>query len=142
MFKIELEKNRSRFIPGQKIHGAVRGSAANESEDEELAVRLIWYTSGKGTRDFAIVDERRQEFSGARQVDFEFEFIAPRRPLSFSGQLISLAWAIEAVGLPSKRSSRIDIVLAHGANEIRLLNVTEDMKVLGASKPWLWIGNR
>lgn len=142
MFKIELEKNKARFIPGETIHGAVRGSTASASGDEELAVRLIWYTSGKGTRDFGIVDERRQEFSGASQVDFGFEFIAPRRPLSFSGQLISLAWAIEAVGLPSKRSSRIELVLAHGPNQIHLLSVAEDLKVLGVSKPWLRIGNR
>ncbi len=142
MFEITLEKNKVHFIPGEKIRGIVRGRTANASTDEALAVRLIWYTTGKGTRDFAIVDERRQELAKAIQLNFAFEFIAPRRPLSFSGQLISLQWAIEAVGLPSKRSTRADIVIAHGPSEIFLVSAAEDMKALGVSKPWLQIGHR
>lgn len=142
MFEITLEKNKAHFIPGEKIRGAVRSGTASESKDEELAVRLIWYTGGKGTRDFAIVDERRRELAKATQLNFAFEFTAPRRPLSFSGQLISLQWAIEAVGLPSKRSTRADIVIAHGPSEIHLASAAEDMKALGVSKPWLQINGR
>lgn len=142
MFELALSEDNSRFVPGDRIRGTVLGSAANASTDEELVVRLIWYTTGKGTRDFAIVDERRHGLGGSAEVDFKFEFIAPRRPLSFSGQLISLRWAIEAVGLPSRRSTRIDIVLAHGPSEIRLLSAAEELKALGVRKPWLRLGRR
>lgn len=141
MIEIKLSENKTQFTPGQTIQGAVRWSTAHASADEALAVRLIWYTSGKGTRDFAIVDERLHRLAGATQVDCPFEFIAPRRPLSFTGQLISLQWAIEAVRLPSKRSTRIDIVLAHGPSEVHLASVADDMKAMGVSKPWLRIGN-
>lgn len=142
MFELVLLDNNSLFLPGDRIQGTIRGSAGHARPDEELAVRLIWYTSGKGTRDFAVVDERRHQLGGATKMDLKFEFIAPRRPLSFSGQLISLQWAVEAVGLPSKRSTRIDIVLAHGPSEIRLRSVAEEMKALGVSKPWLRMGSR
>lgn len=141
MFELVLLENNSQFLPGDSIQGTIRGSTARAPADEELAVRLIWYTSGKGTRDFAIVDERRHKLGEATKIDFKFEFIAPRRPLSFSGELINLQWAVEVVGLPSKRSTRIDIVLAHGPSEIRLLSVAKEMKALGVSKPWLRMGS-
>lgn len=141
MIEIKLSENETQFVPGQTIQGTVRGSTAHASADEALAVRLIWYTSGKGTRDFAIVDERLHPLAGATKVDYGFEFIAPRRPLSFTGQLISLQWAVEAVQLPSKRSARIDIVIAHGPSEIQLASVADEMKAIGVSKPWLRIGS-
>lgn len=142
MFELVLLENDAHFLPGARIQGSVGGSTTHTPPDEELAVRLIWYTSGKGTRDFAIVDERRLQLGEATTIDFKFEFIAPRRPLSFSGQLISLQWAIEVVGLPSKRSTRSDIMLAHGPSEIRLLSVAQEMKARGVSKPWLRMGSR
>ncbi len=129
-------------MPGEAIRGAVRGAPAKKPADEALAVRLIWYTSGKGTRDFATVDERRYQLSGGKSGDFQFEFTAPNRPLSFFGQLISLRWAIEAVCLSSKSSTRIDIVLAQGSDQIRLESVAEQVKASGMHKPWLTMEGR
>ncbi len=142
LFKIVLAEDRLQFIPGEMIRGAVQGTPASKPVDETLAVRLIWYTSGKGTRDFTTVDERRYKLSGVAKCDFQFEFTAPRRPLSFSGQLIGLQWAIEAVCLPSKRSTRVDIVLAHRPDQIRLESVAEQMKASGIHKPWLTMEGR
>jgi hypothetical protein len=49
-----------------------------------------------------------------------FRFKLPDSPYSFSGKLVSLAWAIEAVAQPGERSARAEIVIAPGGKEVRL----------------------
>jgi hypothetical protein len=64
-----------------------------------IEVRLFWYTQGKGTRDVEVVDSLRvdnPEPSGHTRFSFQL----PAGPYSFSGRLITLDWAIEAVALP------------------------------------------
>lgn len=55
---------------------------------------LLWFTEGVGNTDVgvaAILDFSNLAAEGTR----EFEFIAPKAPQSFHGQLFRLKWAIE-----------------------------------------------
>ena len=49
----------------------------------------------------------RPGLSGTRPFEFEI----PRGPYSFSGKLITLAWAIEIVALPGGETERLDLVV-------------------------------
>lgn len=139
MFEIELNPQQDRFAPGDLIQGkvVVRLLPASTSQ---LAIRLLWYTTGKGTRDVNICSESTRIVESVPQEDIAFEFIAPHRPLSFTGQLISLQWAIEAVAFPSKQSALRELVIAYAANEIKLINASEDLKGLGIKKPVVRVG--
>jgi len=96
----------SWFKPGELIEG--RASWHFDGKVEAIEVRLFWYTSGKGTRDVEIVHVLRTDSpntSGHR----DFSIRVPDGPYSFSGKLITLAWAIELVALPEGETERLDL---------------------------------
>jgi hypothetical protein len=98
----------SWFKPGELIEGTA--SWHLDDEVEAIEVRLFWYTSGKGTRDVEVVRSLRTEApesSGHR----EFSIRVPDGPYSFSGKLITLAWAIEIVALPGGETERLDLTI-------------------------------
>lgn len=114
---IELAGDLSAFSPGQPIRGTARWRL--DIAPEEIQVRLFWYTEGKGDQDVEIVDTVARS-SPAAEGELEFSFTAPAAPLSFSGRLISLVWAVEAVVLPGGGAARHEILLARDGREIRL----------------------
>lgn len=106
MLTIQTRDGGTWFRPGETIEGTV--SWHLDEDAQAIEVNLFWYTEGKGTRDLGVVDTRRMaqpETSGTR----EFEFKIPRGPYSFSGTLITLAWAIEMVVLPGGETERLDL---------------------------------
>lgn len=114
--RIEIADGRA-FRPGETVRGTV--SWELDREPESVALRLFWYTSGKGTRDVEIVDEVEFEIAQQRHSE-EFSFQAPLSPYSFSGSLISLIWAIEAVVQPGGESVREEIIISPTGTEVRL----------------------
>lgn len=116
---IELRLNKDQFVPGQEISGEVSWSDLKESARIEL--RLIWYTAGKGTRDLEVVNVQPID---PAQVDGsqQFQLRAPDFPFSFSGKLISLVWAVEAVVLPSGNASTVPITIGPGGVEVVVLS--------------------
>ncbi len=63
--------------------------------------------------------EKRVETPGSRgERDFSFEL--PLGPYSFSGSLITLAWALELVAIPSSEIERVEFVVAPTPVELRL----------------------
>jgi hypothetical protein len=120
MMKIELTKREASFVPREMIKGTVSWS---DTEGTSLEVRLIWYTVGKGDRDFEVVAVHKSpSFSASGKTTFEF--LAPTRPQSFSGKLISLQWAIEAIVFPSKSSERAELAISNTGSEIKLANLS------------------
>ncbi len=102
------------FSPGETIRGTV---SWNGTEEVAAEVRLFWFTSGRGDRDVGIVDSLpfpQQRRSGSH----EFSFSLPAGPYSFSGTLISLSWAVEAILTPSEETLREDFILAPGGEEV------------------------
>lgn len=115
VLRIELDDAPAVFRPGETIRG--RAVWQLDTPPEDLEVRLFWYTEGKGDQDVGVV-ERLDLDPGRPSGEEEFEFEVPWAPLSFSGQLISLAWAIELVANPGAWTGRVDLVVGHGDREI------------------------
>ena len=108
MLTIQTRDGRTWFRPGETIEGTAAWHL--DVEVEALEVRMFWYTEGKGTQDVEVVHTKHMAqpgLSGTRS----FEFEVPRGPYSFSGKLITLAWAIELVVLPGGETERLDLLI-------------------------------
>lgn len=115
--RIAVKDSRKNFRPGEVIEGAI-GWETSESL-RAIEIRFFWYTRGKGTEDVQIVDETRLE-SPDGQGAAPFRFTAPDHPPSFSGKLISVLWAVEAVALPRGGSARAELVIGPDGHELDL----------------------
>jgi hypothetical protein len=115
--RIETRDQKTRFLPGEEISGAVVWWLDTPAEAVEL--RLFWYTQGKGTQDIKIVETTRFEHPGT-QGTREFRLRLPDEPYSFSGKLISLLWALELFVEPSEEVARLDITMSPTGGEILL----------------------
>ena len=115
--RLELAAGETTFAPGESLRGTA--SWRLHEPPEALEVRLFWYTEGKGERDVEVVDTVPIN-SSSREGSREFTLRAPTSPLSFSGKLISLIWAIELVRLPGGDAARQEIIVGHGGREIRI----------------------
>lgn len=115
--RIEIDDDRRWHLPGEDVSG--RAVWHLDAPAEAVELRLFWHTRGKGTEDVEIVNEIRidvPEMTGERA----FSFTLPLGPYSFSGSLITLAWALELVALPAGRTERVELVVAPVPVEIRL----------------------
>ena len=112
---LRLTETGGTFEPGEDVHGTA--SWLLLEAPEELEVRLFWYTEGKGDMDVGIAHSKRLR-STEIQGSEEFKLTLPDGPLSFSGRLITLHWAVELVALPSEETFRQPIVVSHTGREI------------------------
>lgn len=111
---IDVQVSKSRLSPGESISGKVAWQ--DLSGAKELEVRLIWFTQGKGTRDYQVVQQKNLPAAGESGA-CKFQFTAPSWPHSFSGQYISLRWAIEVVHLPSEEATQVDLIIGPDGEE-------------------------
>jgi hypothetical protein len=117
VIEIHLDRESVSFLPGEPISGAV--SWQLDAPATGMEVRLFWYTRGKGTTDVQVV--KAQQFDAAGLAGRRnFRFVLPAEPYSFSGKLISLVWALEAVVQPGDRSQRLELVVGPRGEEVRL----------------------
>ncbi|HKV12027.1 MAG TPA: hypothetical protein VJ725_28035 [Thermoanaerobaculia bacterium] len=115
--EVSTQDGRLSFLPGETIEGTVSWFLDEAPRSVEL--RLFWYTEGKGDQDVEIVRTFPFEAPGA-QDRRSFRLEAPAEPWSFSGKLISLSWALEAVAEPGAKAGRVEIVLSPTGSEVRL----------------------
>jgi hypothetical protein len=116
--QIRLDADGPWFQPGSSIVGEVRWRGL-DADVEALDLRLFWYTEGKGTQDVGLATSRRiarPGSSGSRR----FALAVPEGPYSFSGRLITLAWALELVALPGRESVREDLLIGPRPVEVDL----------------------
>lgn len=117
--RLETEGDRRAFAPGEVLRGIA--SWQLESPPKRVEVRLLWFTTGKGTMDVGVVDT--VAFDQPAQLDSQiFEFTLPNGPYAFAGSLITLQWAIELVpvGVKVKDPPRVELVVAPGGQRITL----------------------
>lgn len=114
---VSTRDGRLSFHPGETIEGTVSWHLDEAPRSVEL--RLFWYTEGKGDRDLEIVKTVPFEAPGAEDRR-AFRLQAPAEPWSFSGKLISLTWALEAVVEPGAKANRTEILISPTGSEVRL----------------------
>jgi hypothetical protein len=117
VIQVETRDGANAFLPGEVVEGTVSWQLDRPATTAEL--RLFWYTEGKGDQDVQIVETvafanpETQERRG-------FRVRLPAGPFSFSGKLISLLWALEAVLEPGSRANRLSLVVSPTRREILL----------------------
>ena len=119
MIRIQLNETKEVYAPGEPIAGSVTW---NEEQASSLEVRLFWYTTGKGDRDVELMAIQEFEVLGAAG-SHKFQFSAPSRPDSFSGKLITLQWAIEAILRPSEVTTLQTLTISRSGKEINLFGI-------------------
>lgn len=118
--KIAVRKQPAEYAPGEEIGGGVQWQLGKPPESVE--VRLLWHTTGRCYEDVGVV--ATVSFENAQQDDTRsFQFTAPAAPYSFTGQLVTLSWAVEVVALPHKENARADLVIGPGGRPLVLAKV-------------------
>ena len=117
LIEIQTEGGGVVFAPGEVVSGTV--SWQLDAPASGVEVRLFWYTRGKGTSDVQVVKAQHFDAAGASGRR-NFRFVLPEEPYSFSGKLISLIWALEAVVQPFERSQRLELVVGPRGAEVLL----------------------
>ena len=98
------------YRPGEVLAG--RASWRVEGDPTSAELSLFWYTSGKGTQDVGVVQQMTLA-TPRRQDQRDFSLPLPREPHSFSGQLMSIVWAVELIVEPGKQVARCEFVLSY-----------------------------
>lgn len=115
--QVEIRDGVTSFRPGDEVEGTVRWRL--DQPPRSLEARLFWYTQGKGDQDVGVVEVLPFPEPGIEDRR-PFRFRLPDGPYSFSGKLISLLWAIEAVAEPGSHAGRCDITVSPTGEEIVL----------------------
>lgn len=115
--RIETRDGVNAFLPGETVEGTVGWHFDVPAKSVEL--RLLWYTEGKGDQDVTVVESLPLPNPGRDEVR-PFQIRLPAGPFSFSGRLISLVWALEAVAEPGSRAERLPITVSPTRQEILL----------------------
>ncbi len=84
---------------GQEFQGTVTFQAMEDVAFREVQVRLFWHTEGKGNRvsgtggSFSFAHEG--EWKEGANPRFPFRLRAPGGPISYSGKILRILWALE-----------------------------------------------
>ena len=126
--RLGLRDNRSTFLPGELLEGAVLWEGTEKPTLAE--VRLLWFTRGKGTEDGEVV--ATEKFDNPQQGDTrQFSIRLPDAPYSFNGKLIALSWAVELFIEPGDHFQRVTFTMGPNGEEVRLpLNAPGETKSL------------
>lgn len=114
---IELDREDASYVPGEPITGRVAWDLDRGSE--RVVLRLLWQTSGKGTRDTGIVREKQFERVPLRG-DESFALDGCDGPYSFSGKLITVQWLLEAYAEPGDAFAERTLTLSPTGEEVRV----------------------
>jgi hypothetical protein len=121
--RVETRDGATAFRPGDEVEGTVRWQL--DAPPRSFELRLFWYTQGKGDQDVGVVEVQPLDHPAAEEHR-AFRFRLPLGPYSFSGKLISLLWAIEAVAEPGDAVGRIELVVSPTRQEILLPSLPGD----------------
>lgn len=113
--RVAIASGADSFRPGEDVGGTVSWNL--EAAPSRLEVRLFWHTEGKGDSDVEIACLETFPDPG-REGSRSFRMRIPDSPWSFSGKLISLKWAVEAVAEPAGVAGHAPIVVSPTGREI------------------------
>jgi hypothetical protein len=100
---------------GSLPKGHVDGTVAWDLPEKPklLELRLLWYTSGRGTMDVGVVGRQRIDNAGTHGIQ-AFHLTLPHAPRPFAGKLVAITWALELVAEPGGQAVRLDLPLTDG----------------------------
>ncbi len=104
----EIIPESTQYRPGETIQGRVAWETGPALRLAEL--RLFWFTRGQGNVDTETVETVSFDHPLSSDVR-EFSMTAPEFPFSFTGELISLHWALELILEPGE-SRMQELVIA------------------------------
>lgn len=121
---IQLKDGKISYQPGEKINGELEWDLNQEVEN--IAINVFWYTEGIGNQDSEIAGTEiiKSPLKSDRQ---SFEIELPMAPYSYSGQISSLKWAIEATVLKDKVKDVKEFSMMPGNKEIILPEIKKDI---------------
>ncbi len=114
-WEIKLTRQDGSYIPGETIEGVFRWKC--DPVPRNLAIRLFWYTTGRGTQD-TWLDQEEVITLPDGEGERRFSFVAPEGPSSFSGKLVSIVWAIEGLDPAKDEAVRRVIFISPVGKEI------------------------
>lgn len=99
MVRFKGEGQTRVFQPGAKIEGIVEINPSSTIKCRAVEIRVGWHTEGRGTRAdqypyFNKVDTVNEILPEQPFVE-PFSLTIPSEPWSYSGQLVSVVWAVE-----------------------------------------------
>lgn len=106
---IRLPDHRRQRIPGETIDIEVAWTSGQPVE--EVEVRLLWRTQGRGDEEEGVVASERWPAAGT-SGDRELEFRLPAGPWSYEGELLTIRWSVDAVVWPSGEHAEAEITLS------------------------------
>src|ERR1044072_6253269 len=107
MIRLGLRDNRTTYLPGEVVEGAVLWEF--DEAPRQVQLHLAWGTRGKGTEDVAIVET--VTFENPKPGDTRtFQMRLPEGPYSLDGRLIAIIWALELVAEPMKETAEMELV--------------------------------
>lgn len=112
---IQLGRGDRAYVPGEPITGEVAWDLAEAPK--RVTVRLLWQTSGRGTRDTTVVAEQQWEMLSVRE-ERPFEFAGQPGPYSYSGKLITLGWFVEVTSSDGHHDEQT-LMLSPTGEEVR-----------------------
>ena len=121
MLHLDLHDDQHALRPGDRVEGVISWSMSKRPKSAEVV--LFWFTEGKGTSDTRIIDRMliEQPVPDDSQI---FSLQLPDQPYSFSGKLISLQWAIEAIVEPGHHVQRRTLIVSPTREEINLRTIS------------------
>ncbi|MBM4153069.1 MAG: hypothetical protein FJ220_06075 [Kiritimatiellaceae bacterium] len=114
--EVSLDQEKVAYLPGETLQGQVAWSL-DKIPTKGIDVRLVWYTKGMGTSDVGVVSETVIAVH-REQGKERFSFSMPPGPYSFSGNLITLQWLVEAFA--GKVSGYVEFVMSPTGQEVQL----------------------
>ena len=118
---LETADNRTTFHPGETLE--LIATWELDTPPEALELRLTWYTLGKGDSDYCIVEKVAIE-SPVAAGTHNASIALPHGPYSYSGKLVSIAWSVALVVLPSEDSTNLDLTIGPNRSEVVLPSET------------------
>jgi hypothetical protein len=115
--EVRARGGRAAFSPGDALEGMATWHF--DGDVRALELRLFWYTEGRGDRDVETVEMSGFEAPQA-QEERGFSFRLPEGPYSFSGNLITLNWALELVAQPSGDAARLEFTVSPTGRPVSL----------------------
>jgi len=113
---IQLDRADTSYVPGEPVTGRVSWRLGEAPK--RVIVRLLWHTSGKGSRDTGVAEELTWE-PVSPQEERAFSFAGLDGPYSFSGRLITVNWLVEVVAKGTREQAELGFTLSPTGEEVR-----------------------